>query len=377
MRRSSIGGADIRTLQYGRGLAALFVCLFHYEGMNNQLHPALGTTLDATKFDSIFMAGHSGVEFFFVLSGFIIYHAHRTDLGRPYRLGSFYRKRAIRILPMFWLIAIPYGLAALAISSSHWLTPGTFLLDLLLIPREGVLTLAPAWTLQHELVFYLLFGFLIINKNLGAGVLAIWQVGCLVVLVFSVLPQDYLVPATTPLGYYNFGFLFGIMIALLRERIDFVAHRRSCALLGGIGTIGLLACFVVEWRSRAPFFSSPAGNTLTYFFLYSLVILALLSAENKPRRILDATLGVLGAASYILYLIHEPLYSVLAKVLPLSAPRPFAPPTTIFLLYVVIAIAVSIVLHLAIERPALVVLRRRFLPSPMESMQSRELGRAS
>lgn len=364
MKGSLVGAGDIRTLQYGRGVAALFVCLFHYEGITNQVHPAaLNTEFDAINFNSIFMAGHSGVEFFFVLSGFIIYHAHRTDLGRPFRLGSFYRKRAIRILPMFWLIAIPYGLVALAISASHWLTPGTFLLDLFLIPREGVLTLPIAWTLQHEVLFYLLFGFLIINKNLGIGALAIWQVACLVTLVLTDMPQDYRIPATVPLGYYNFGFVFGIIIALLRERIDFGAHRHSFAFLGGIGVIGLLACFVVEWRSRAPCFSWPAGNTLTYFFLYSLVIVALLSRENKPRRILDATLGVLGAASYILYLIHEPLYSVLEKILPRAAPRLFALPMTTFLLYAVIAIAVSVALHFAIERPALLVLRRSLLPN--------------
>jgi exopolysaccharide production protein ExoZ len=365
---SLVGTGDIRTLQYGRGLAALFVCLFHYEGMNNQIRLAVSTALDSMQFDSIFFAGHSGVEFFFVLSGFIIYQAHhRTDLGRPTRLGSFYRKRVIRVLPMFWLVAIPYGLAALAISSGHWLTPGTFLLDLFLIPRDGVLTLSVAWTLEHEIVFYLLFGCLIINKGLGAGALALWQIACLVVLVFTVLPQDYRVPATTLLGYYNFGFLFGIMIALLQERIDFVAHRRGFALLGGIGAIGLLACFVVEWRLRATLFSSPAGTTLTYFVLYSLVILALLSAENKPRPLLDATLGALGAASYILYLIHEPLYSALEKIIPLSAPHLYASATMTFLLYVAVAIAVSLSLHVAIERPALRMLRRRFLPSPGEA----------
>ena len=62
---------------------------------------------------------------------------------------------------------------------------------------------------------------------------------CFIVLVFSLLPQDYLLPATTFLGYYNFGFLFGIAIGLLRERVDFVKHRRCLTLVGGIGFVGL------------------------------------------------------------------------------------------------------------------------------------------
>src|ERR1039458_4980160 len=238
---------EIKSLQYGRGIAALLVCLFHYEGAMNQIQTGSGS-LESSGFEFIFRAGHSGVEFFFILSGFIIFHAHRIDLGRPRRLGNFYWKRAIRILPMFWLIVIPFGLAVLAISSHDVLTLGRFLLDILLIPREGTLTLPAAWTLQHEVVFYVLFGILILNKRLGIVALLLWQLACLIVLVFDLLPQDYLLPATTYFGYYNFGFLFGIAIAFLEERADLRAHRRGLAVLGAIGFAGLLACYIGEWR---------------------------------------------------------------------------------------------------------------------------------
>jgi len=351
---------EIRPLQYGRGIAALFVCLFHYEGAMNHIQAAGTAVLESPYFGSIFRAGHSGVEFFFILSGFIIFHAHRRDLGRPDRLSGFYRKRAIRILPMLWLIVIPFGLAVLAISSRGVLTPGKFLLDILLIPREGTLTVPAAWTLQHEVVFYILFGLLVLNTRLGMVALALWQMTCLVVLLFNLLPQDYLLPATTYLGYYNFGFLFGIAIALLRGRVEFGAHRRAFLLLGGVGFIGLLTCFIGEWRIGSTFFPTPAASTLTYFGFYSLVILALLSLENKPRPLLDATPGTLGAAAYI---IHEPLYSVLDKVFLLSAPRTFMASMTSFLLSIAVVVAMSLLMYYGIERPTLRKLRRRLLPS--------------
>jgi peptidoglycan/LPS O-acetylase OafA/YrhL len=361
---------EIKSLQYGRGIAALFVCLFHYEGIKNQIQAGESAALGSTNFDFIFRAGHSGVEFFFILSGFIIFQAHRSDLTRPDLLGSFYLKRAIRILPMFWLIMIPYGLAVLVISSHSTLTPGTFLLDTLLIPREGLLTLPAAWTLQHELVFYLLFGFLIANQRLGMIALVLWQMACLIVLVFDLLPQDYLVPATTFFGFYNFGFLFGIVIALLRDRVDFGAYPRGLAVFGGIGSVGLVVCFVGEWRFGNAFFSSPAASTLTYFGLYSLVILALLSVENKPRPFLDATLGTLGAASYIIYVIHEPLYSVLDKIFRFSTPRSLAAATTTFLLAVGVVVAISLLMHYGIERATLRGLRRRLLPGARATKDS-------
>jgi exopolysaccharide production protein ExoZ len=351
---------EIRPLQYGRGVAALFVCLFHYEGA---MQHNIDSSTWSAYFDYIFRAGHSGVEFFFILSGFIIFHAHRRDLGQPQRFGSFYRKRAIRILPMFWMIVIPFGLAVLTISSRGVLTLEKFLLDIFLIPREGTLTIPAAWTLQHEVVFYLLFGILILNIRLGMIALALWQLACLVVLMFDLVPQDYLLPASTYLGYYNFGFVFGIAIALGMQHVNFADHRRGIAVFGAIGVLGLLVCFIGEWRIGSSFFPSPAASSLTYFCLYSMVIVALLSIENKPRPVLDATLGALGAASYILYIIHEPLYSVLDKLFLLSVPRGFAISLMAFVLSTMVAVAISLALYYMVERPTLRSLRRYLLPA--------------
>jgi len=350
---SSRRDGEIRTLQYGRGLAALFVCLFHYEGAMAHVQGPAGWNIEF-----IFRAGHSGVEFFFILSGFIIFHAHRNDIGRPNRVVDFYLRRATRILPMFWFIVIPFGIAVLAISSRGLLTPGKFLLDILLIPRDGTLTLPAAWTLQHEVVFYLIFGLLILNIRVGIIALTLWQTACFVVLVFDLLPQDYLLPASTYFGFYNFGFLFGILIAVVNQQFKLAMYRRSIAVLGAIGCLGLLACFIGEWRLGNSFFPTPATATLTYFCLYSLLIVALLSMENRPRPIMDATLGRLGAGSYILYVIHEPLYSVLDKIFALSAQRDLATAMGAFVAASLVAVLISVWMHYAIERPMLRNLRR-------------------
>jgi exopolysaccharide production protein ExoZ len=362
-------GSEIIPLQYGRGMAALLVCLFHYERILNQAHDSANAAMGTTFVEYIFRAGHSGVEFFFILSGFIIFRTHRSDINRPRRLASFYGKRAIRILPMFWMIVIPYGLAILAMSSRGAITPGKFILDTLFIPHSGQMTLPAAWTLQHELVFYVLFGVLILNESAGILSLALWQLSCVAVLLFALLPQDYLLPISILFGFYNFGFLFGIAIAILHERFDFKTRSRRFALLVGLtGAAGLLVCFAGEWKTGSDFFPTPAASTLTYFGLYSLVILALLSIENKPRPILDMTLGALGAASYILYIINEPLYSVLEKLLALKGQSSFSTALAKFILCVAIAVAISVVLHYGVERPALRGLRRIFLSNPKPSV---------
>jgi peptidoglycan/LPS O-acetylase OafA/YrhL len=361
---SASDNRDIRTLQYGRGVAALLVCIFHFEGGRD--HGDATATAGADQMLShLFRAGHSGVEFFFLLSGFIIFYAHRNDLNRPQQLSSFYLKRAIRILPMYWLIMVPFGIALLTIAPSEPITAWNFLLDVFLIPHDGKLVLSTAWTLQHELVFYVLFGILIVNRAWGIVALLAWQAACMIVLAFGLLPQDYSIPETTFFGYYNFGFIIGMGIAFLYQQDGFGRHCRTYLALGWAGFAGILVCFAGEARfGSAAFFPSPAASTLIYFGLYALIILALLSAENRPHRLFDATFGVLGGASYILYLIHVPLASIFAKLMLLPLLRPFAGSTSAIAATVAATVAVSIVLYYLIERPALRRLRRFLLPRP-------------
>jgi peptidoglycan/LPS O-acetylase OafA/YrhL len=116
-------------LHYGRGVAALLVCLFHSYGLIEKYFGGMA-------WGNLFQAGHSGVEFFFILSGFIILHAHRQDAGRPEKIQPFLLKRAIRILPLFWLVTLPLGLLFLAapmLGADRELMPGKLLTDMSLI----------------------------------------------------------------------------------------------------------------------------------------------------------------------------------------------------------------------------------------------------
>lgn len=76
------GGTVIRSLQAGRAVAALMVVLFHIDSTFRS-----GEYWDRAIFgDWLVPAGGAGVCFFFALSGFIILHAHRSDIGRSGRL---------------------------------------------------------------------------------------------------------------------------------------------------------------------------------------------------------------------------------------------------------------------------------------------------
>lgn len=89
---------QLKTLQQGRGLAAMAVAAFH-------LSLLLGDTryLNDAVFLKFTQRGNLGVDFFFVLSGFIIVFAHYKDINHPARVSDYLLKRFTRLFPVYWL----------------------------------------------------------------------------------------------------------------------------------------------------------------------------------------------------------------------------------------------------------------------------------
>jgi peptidoglycan/LPS O-acetylase OafA/YrhL len=103
--------------------------------------------------------GWMGVDLFFVLSGFLITGILLDSVGRPHYFRNFYGRRALRILPLYYLILLLIG-----ISYSGW--RGFVGLSIFYLsnmaPIFGVAVVyAPLWSLSVEEHFYLLWPWLI------------------------------------------------------------------------------------------------------------------------------------------------------------------------------------------------------------------------
>ena len=162
-----------KSLQAGRAVAAILVVLFH-----------LGSAIASEKYFGIrefyipFSFGSAGVQFFFVLSGFIILSAHRGDVSQPTHLGNYISKRLIRIYPTYIIIFLVVYCLAIASPALRNTVPHDVIIvfkSLLLIPQDisvvggsGAPVLGVAWTLQYEMLFYFFFAFWIVNKWLPA-----------------------------------------------------------------------------------------------------------------------------------------------------------------------------------------------------------------
>src|SRR3954469_8632250 len=96
---------DIVSIQYLRGVAALFVVLYH---SRMQIHEY------ASVLDSGFWEfGSAGVDIFFVISGFVMWVSTHS---REMTSFSFIKNRIIRIVPLYWLVTLVIYLSALVFS---------------------------------------------------------------------------------------------------------------------------------------------------------------------------------------------------------------------------------------------------------------------
>jgi peptidoglycan/LPS O-acetylase OafA/YrhL len=138
-----------------RGCAALMVIGFHANGLVAATGTAAPSVLASLRSNL-----DSGVELFFVLSGYLIampfLRALTAGTGRP-RLGAYALRRAARILPGYWLalsVAMTIAVRQPGAAPAGWALLPHLVLVQGLVPGEVFRPLTVAWTLSVEAVFY-------------------------------------------------------------------------------------------------------------------------------------------------------------------------------------------------------------------------------
>lgn len=288
----------------------MFVVLFH-----------IGNSMAVDKYFGIkalstpFSWGHSGVPFFFVLSGFIIFSAHRNDIFKPKMLAGYIRKRFVRIYPTYWIIFLGVSFLLIASSTSRDAVPHDVLVlfkSLLLIPQDpkivggsGAPVLMVAWTLQYELFFYLYFALLILSRwlsiTVGGVLLFIYFYNYTGALPhsfpFSFLSQDYVLL-----------FVMGIAVSVVHTSKK--VNINNPIVVASIGAVMFLFISVLEVIGIAL-----EKQTLLYGLASCFIIIGLVRAEDEGRIIFGHRwMQKLGDSSFALYLIHHPLLIILCKI---------------------------------------------------------------
>ena len=280
-----------------RGIAAFMVVLHHaWISIEQALpHPP------APAQRQLIGLGAAGVDIFFVISGLIMIYTGHRDLGRPGAVLQFLARRAIRIVPMYWLLSgvlLAAWLTGLMLRHTV-LTAGDLACSFLFVPciqPHGIQhtthpLLDPGWTLSYEWYFYLVFCCWLRLGSLRRLVVGTPLLFCGVITVASLWPDPGTVAAflADPLV---FEFCFGLVIGWLVITGYRPSRATGCfCLIAGAGL--LLTSCLQPVPPRWLGWGAPAA-------LIVLGALSLRPLQSRPGRALVA----LGDSSYSLYLSH-------------------------------------------------------------------------
>ncbi|MBW4578144.1 MAG: glycosyltransferase [Tildeniella nuda ZEHNDER 1965/U140] len=299
-------------IQICRGIAALLVLLFHATQLSQEKlgQPFLG---------NLFAFGGAGVDFFFVLSGFIIFFVHQADVGKRDRLKPFILKRLIRIYPLYWLIT-------LAILPIYFLEPqlgygyerdlAVIIKSLLLVPQQHFPILIVGWSLSHEMLFYGLFALAIVLPLRRFSYLLLgWFIGTIAVLLSSLSDSfnlDNYFLFKFVFSAHNFEFLFGCLAADLIRKNRFNTQKTGFLFLG----TSLFLLFGIAQAQR----SLILNPVFAYGLPSMLIVLGSASFDvqrscHQTRSSLARLFTSLGDASYSIYLTHYLCLSVFLKLI--------------------------------------------------------------
>lgn len=179
-----------------RGIAALMVVWGHFIVHKGQVDPAFGPVgIGAYR-----APGHFAVLVFFVLSGYVIGLAHRRAMTASEVL-LYLRKRFTRIYPMY-VLALVAGFAVSPLSRSSATIGWHLVFGINGLPAPTIFANNPLWSLQYEVLFYLLF---VPLSMLGAR--PAWVASSSVLLAFLCLAAD-----PTGAGQYASPYLLGFGI---------------------------------------------------------------------------------------------------------------------------------------------------------------------
>jgi len=309
----------------------------------------------ARSWETVFLFGHSGVELFFVLSGFIICQVHWDRLDRPGELASYIRKRLVRIYPPVFLIVVTWAVvraaAHMPLSRMEWLN------SLTLFPFTFEFAPPVVWTLAFEMAFYVSFLIAFVSRRLFLLVLALWGVSGYVLSEFTALGHQGKINSLFGSAYV-FLFGFGALVFLVSRRLGPIPRGRAIAL-----AVFALAIFIVSaWFDvRAQLSGLPnvqlaiaeQGLTPLFGIAGGIWILVIAKGGFTLRAAPHKILFFLGNASYAIYLWHLLAQRALSYALDRIGLAGVGVRPVAILLLVTAGIALGSIVYALVERPML------------------------
>ena len=376
---AAIGLSRTRTfmpeLESLRGIAILLVFTFHVHGF--VLYPS-STASNVVSVPMAFVrAGHAGVDLFFVLSAFLLSRPFLDDGlgGRRVRLGDYFVRRALRILPLYWT-AVLVGTVLSASRPADLLRSVPHLLFLSWIPplAAPLRRYSAVWcSLETEMQFYLLLPLLVVflrtpgGRRTGLAILTIYATAYVAAVRGAV--SGWSIVSQLSLWNSVFGrgplFLCGIAAAAVHRRFG-PALREGLASIPALRYGGADALFVgtlvalgvlLQWTVAIGWGCLAAVNQWWHLMsgvAWSVLLLLLLVAPLRVAPVFrNPLLSQLGVLSYSIYILHWPfMFIPIQAFVGIHAWTPWA--WTLVSMLTIALVGTAMVTYRFIERPFLV-----------------------
>ncbi|MFB0612673.1 acyltransferase family protein [Aurantiacibacter poecillastricola] len=302
---AKMNNQQLHSLDMLRGIAALMVAMYH-----------CGWLMIATPLDIVRNAGLM-VDFFFVLSGFVIAYCYDGRLGENGPIRAFMAKRFWRLWPlhlatMLAFIGIEVLRLGFEIQQGTQLSPPAFgegyalaiIANILLLHSTGLFPSVPdinavSWSISVEFYTYFIFALVSLTGRLRLAIFAALAFASAALLYIW---HGRLTGEATTFGLLRCLYSFGL--GFITFRLFSVLRPASQPRSGILYAVGLgLLLFLGGW------FIGFAGKTIWEIVvppLFALAVLALALAE-KPGDFESpafAPLKWLGKVSYSIYMVH-------------------------------------------------------------------------
>ena len=371
----SIGSkpGKIAALDGLRAIAILMVLCFHFATYYREHHGSYFTNLFPEITQKIMFNGWLGVDLFFVLSGYLIFH-HLISASKnkqPLSLSRYALKRILRTFPLYYAIILLIGFGLIpfyhtrAENTAYWIHL-FFLQDYL-----GASLLTPLWSLATEEKFYLLapLFWLALQKHspknavilLTLSILALTIIKAIAIYHAQSIP-NYVVffsEFRAPFHYAITSILIGIMVALLSEQSPQIKTSNSLIISA---TLVILTTYCLSNLYRTPSWQWVNFAHLVITFYFGLLVWhAIKHSGAKCFHFLTGRfLRIISVLSYALYISHYavlPWTNKLHKTY-IQSEEAWIHAGAFFAIYLTLSILFSLGLHYAIEKPFLILKSR-------------------
>ncbi len=230
--------------------------------------------------------------------------------------------RLTRIYPTYWFYF--FLTVAIFLIKPNWVNSSQghqtqLVSSFLLLPSNQLPLVMVAWSLIHELWFYLVFSFLLtLRERLLLPSLLLWGA---IVTIGNLLfwTSDLSAGVRIALHPYSLEFIMGALVAIFisTEHAAKLTARNAALIIAIVLSVALPAVHAFDVLEQGPMLRATIMGTLYGSLVLSVAILERLNKFNPPK-----SLQFVGDVSYTIYLSHILVLSAIGRLWQMASPAP-------------------------------------------------------